>query len=286
MASPDISSPWISYSGESFCGSFDTHMEEGNTAKVLHVLEAPTSSVSYNCSTPKPPPLPDKACTKTKYPKRLVDCSLVPKETKNIWDNLFKEGYGADVYIITEDKSCIPAHSSVLSIASPVLGNILQLAKVRNGIRCIKIPGIPNEAVYAFIRFLYSSSYEEDELKKFVLPLLVLSHCYLVPQLKRVCVYILEHGWLTKENVIDVLQLARSCDAPRLFFICVRMVLEMNNSELLVLLESPELLASKVERSCSSLRTKFLASQVASRRSSSSHGRRWHFIISNSTNNT
>ncbi|KAJ0033970.1 hypothetical protein Pint_26264 [Pistacia integerrima] len=226
MASPDISSPWISYSGESFCGSFDIHMEEGNTAEVLHVLEAPTSSVSYNCSTPKPPPLPDKACTKTKYPKRLVDCSLVPKETKNIWDNLFKEGYGADVYIITEDKSCIPAHSSVLSIASPVLGNILQLAKVRNGMRCIKIPGVPNEAVYAFIRFLYSSSYEEDELKKFVLPLLVLSHCYLVPQLKRVCVYILEHGWLTKENVIDVLQLARSCDAPRLSFICVRMVVQ------------------------------------------------------------
>ncbi|KAJ0027744.1 hypothetical protein Pint_35059 [Pistacia integerrima] len=82
MASPDISSPWISYSGESFCGSFDTHMEKGNTVEVLHVLEAPTSSVSYNCSIPKPPLLPVKACTKTKYPKRLVDCSCVPKETK------------------------------------------------------------------------------------------------------------------------------------------------------------------------------------------------------------
>lgn len=114
MASPDIVSPWISYSGETFCGSSDIHMEEGNTAEVLHVLEAPILSVSYNCSIPKPPPLPVKACTKTKYPKRFVDCSLVPKETKDTWDNLFKEGYGADVYIITEDKSRIPAHSIIL----------------------------------------------------------------------------------------------------------------------------------------------------------------------------
>lgn len=81
-----------------------------------------------------------------------------------------------------------------------------------------------------FVRLIHPSifecSYEENKLKKFVLPLLVLSHCYLVPQLKRVCVYILEHGWLTKENVIDVLQLARNCDAPRLSFICVRMVVQ------------------------------------------------------------
>lgn len=63
-------------------------------------------------------------------------------------------------------------------------------------------------------------------MKKFVLHLLVLSHSYSVPSLKKVCVYLLERGLLTKENVIDVLQLARNCDAPRLLYICVRMVVK------------------------------------------------------------
>nr|POE69755.1 btb/poz and taz domain-containing protein 4 [Quercus suber] len=44
----------------------------------------------------------------------LSECSSVPKETKDTWDKLFKEGYGSDVYIITEDKSYILAHSSIL----------------------------------------------------------------------------------------------------------------------------------------------------------------------------
>ncbi|KAI8004006.1 BTB/POZ and TAZ domain-containing protein 3 [Camellia lanceoleosa] len=141
-----------------------------------------------------------------------------------MWDKLFKEGYGADVHIITEEKTIIPAHSSVLSIASPVLGNFLQQSKVKSGIRYIKIPGVPHQATCAFIRFLYSSCYEEEEMKKFVLHLLVLSQSYTVPSLKRVCVHFLEQGWTTTENVIDVLQLARCCDAARLSLICVRMI--------------------------------------------------------------
>lgn len=226
MASPDIESPWLCAAGESFCGSFNIRVGEGNEADILHVLEVPTSSVSYNCNIPKPPPLPGKPCTKTKYPYRLLECSFVPKETKDVWDKIFKEGNGADVYIVAEDESCIPAHFSVLSIASPVLGNILQQSKVKNGFRYIKIHGVPREAVYAFIRFLYSSCFGEEDLKKFVLHLLVLSHSYLVQPLKRVCEYFLEQGWLTKENVIDVLQLARNCDAPRLSLMCVRMVVK------------------------------------------------------------
>lgn len=63
-------------------------------------------------------------------------------------------------------------------------------------------------------------------MKKFVLHLLVLSHSYSVPSLKRICIHILEQGWLTKENVVDVLQLARNCDAQRLSFICVRMIVK------------------------------------------------------------
>ncbi|KAH9726776.1 BTB/POZ and TAZ domain-containing protein 3 [Citrus sinensis] len=145
MASPDIESPWLCAAGESFCGSFNIRVEEGNAADILHVLEVPTSSVPYNCSIPKPPPLPIKPCTKNKYPNRFLHCSFVPKETKDVWDKLFKEGNGADVYIITKDESCIQAHSSILQ------------SKAKNGFRYIKIPGMPHEAVYAFVRFLYSS---------------------------------------------------------------------------------------------------------------------------------
>ncbi|GAY34067.1 hypothetical protein CUMW_276410 [Citrus unshiu] len=79
MASPDIESPWLCAAGESVCGSFNIRVEEGNAADILHVLEVPTSS-----------------------------------ETKDVWDKLFKEGNGADVYIITKDESCIQAHSSIL----------------------------------------------------------------------------------------------------------------------------------------------------------------------------
>lgn len=73
---------------------------------------------------------------------------------------------------------------------------------------------------------MYVCSYENEEMKKFVLHLLVLSHSYLVPSLKRVCVYYLEQDWLTKENIVDVLQLARDCDAPRLSLFCVRRVVK------------------------------------------------------------
>ena len=53
MASPDIEPPWICAAGESFCGSFNIRVEEGNAADFLHVLEVPTSSVPYNCSIPE-----------------------------------------------------------------------------------------------------------------------------------------------------------------------------------------------------------------------------------------
>ncbi|KAL0322763.1 UNVERIFIED_CONTAM: BTB/POZ and TAZ domain-containing protein 3 [Sesamum angustifolium] len=99
-------------------------------------------------------------------------------------DKLFKEGYGANVHIIMEDGLIIAAHHCILSVASPVLGNLLQQSKVKNGVRYIRIPGVPFDALRAFIRFLYSSCYEEEEMKKFVLHLLVLSHSYVVPSLK------------------------------------------------------------------------------------------------------
>lgn len=226
MASPDLVSSLPCSTGESFSGSFNIAIEETSPANFLPVLEVSNSSVCNNSNIPKPPLLPGKTYTKTSYPKRLANCSSVPRETKDTWDKLFKDGYGADIHIITEDGPIIPAHSCVLGVASPVLGNFLQLSKVKKGIRYIKIPGVPCEAAYAFIRFLYSSSFEEEEMKKFVLHLLVLSHSYSVPSLKRLCAHHLEQGWMTPENLIDVLQLARKCDAPRLSLICTRMIVK------------------------------------------------------------
>ncbi|KAG6742348.1 hypothetical protein POTOM_053219 [Populus tomentosa] len=226
MASPDVDSPWLCAANESFGGCFNMQIEEIKSANVLNVLEAPSSSMSDTCNIPKPPPYPNKTSKAANNCKRILETCSVPREIKDVWDRLFKEAYSADVYVITVSKSYIPAHCNVLSISSPVLGNILQRSKVKDGIRYIKILGVPCEAVYMFIRFLYSSCYEEDEMKKFVLHLMVLSHSYSIPSLKRVCIDFLEQDYLTKENVIDVLQLARSCNAPRLSFICVRMVVK------------------------------------------------------------
>ncbi|XP_059304810.1 BTB/POZ and TAZ domain-containing protein 3-like [Lycium ferocissimum] len=226
MASPDLHTPWLSSAVESFGGSFNIHIEDEGTAhSIVEFLEDPNSSdCNVPPNIPKPPPVPGKIRSRAASSRQLANYDCVPKETIDTWDKLFKEGYGADVHIITEDGSFIPAHYPLLSVASPVLGNLLQQSKIRNGIRCIKIAGVPHDAVYVFIRFLYSACYDEGDIKKFVLHLLVLSHFYSVPSLKRVCINHLEQGWLTSENVIDVLQLARDCDAPRLALFCIRMV--------------------------------------------------------------
>ncbi|KAK1318879.1 BTB/POZ and TAZ domain-containing protein 3 [Acorus calamus] len=71
-----------------------------------------------------------------------------------------------------------------------------------------------------------SQGYEQDEMNKLVLHLLVLSHTFSVPSLKKVCINQLEQKLLTVENVIDVLQLSRLCDAPRLDLFCVRLVVK------------------------------------------------------------
>lgn len=53
--------------------------------------------------------------------------------------------------------------------------------------------------------------------------LLVLSHVYQVRELKRACEAGLA-GKLTAENVVDVLQLARECDAPYLSIRCMKFI--------------------------------------------------------------
>lgn len=60
-------------------------------------------------------------------------------------------------------------------------------------------------------------------MEKYGFHLLALSHVYLIPKLKSQCTKALIDR-LTTENVIDVLQLARLCDAPDLYLKCMKLV--------------------------------------------------------------
>ncbi|KAL5990792.1 hypothetical protein ACLOJK_011696 [Asimina triloba] len=224
MADVELDASWASTSLQSFDASFDMHLEGSNPFNHLYMPEASTS-LCHN-GTIQPPPVPCAGHFGANFSKKLLDYSYLINDTKDRWDKLFKEGYNSDVHILTADSTVVPAHSSILAISSPVLRNLLEQAKVIEGIQYIKIPGIPYRAVHAFIRFLYSSSYDQEEMGKFVCHLLVLSHAYCVPSLKRVCTDLLQQKLLTVENVIDLLLLARECDAPRLSLFCVRLVVK------------------------------------------------------------
>ena len=67
------------------------------------------------------------------------------------------------------------------------------------------------------------SSCTDEEMDKYGIHLLALSHVFSVPKLKQRCTKALAVG-LTIENVIDVLQLARLCDAPDLYVKCMKLV--------------------------------------------------------------
>uniref|UniRef100_A0A803PEC1 BTB/POZ and TAZ domain-containing protein 4 n=2 Tax=Cannabis sativa TaxID=3483 RepID=A0A803PEC1_CANSA len=178
------------------------------------------------CSTPQPPlPPPEPSTT---YSKRSVmgGYHCISSATTDLWDRLFDEGYRADVCVHTENGSIIYGHSNVLGMASPVLREMLKQARKHGHQRSISMLGVPSEAVRVFIRFLYSSCYAKEEMDEFALHLLVLSHVYVIPQLKRECERKIEHGlmMINTENVVDIFQLALLCDAPRLSFVCHRMI--------------------------------------------------------------
>lgn len=145
-------------------------------------------------------------------PRRRSSC--VPTTIRDLWERLFNEGYKVDVRLNTDNGGIIYAHSNIIAVASPVLGGMLKQANRSNQWRSISIVGVPHDAVRVFIRFLYSSCYENEEIKEFVLHLLVLSHVYVVPHLKHECEQKLELGLLTIDNVVDVFQIALLCDAP------------------------------------------------------------------------
>lgn len=63
----------------------------------------------------------------------------------------------------------------------------------------------------------------EEQMEQYGIHLLALSHVYSVPLLKRTCARGLAKR-LSVENVVDVLQLARLCDAPDLYLKCMKLV--------------------------------------------------------------
>ncbi|KAL2515483.1 BTB/POZ and TAZ domain-containing protein 1 [Forsythia ovata] len=129
-----------------------------------------------------------------------------------------------DVHIITSGGRSMPAHSRILASASPVLERLIaRPQKRRSSVRKIHILGVPCDAVSVFVQFLYSSKCDEEHMEKYGIHLLALSHVYFVPQLKQRCTRGLAER-LTIENVVDVLQLARLCDAPDLYLKCMKLL--------------------------------------------------------------
>lgn len=163
-----------------------------------------------------------KGCLLNKSRSALVRRNCYISQKRESWDRLFDDAYKADVEIHTNCDTRIYAHASILGFASPVFRSMFKKARSKHQ---ILIHGVPPEAVRIFIRFLYSSCYEEAQMEEHVLSLLVLSHAFVVPQLKRECEYQLEHRFLNVDNVVDVFQLSLLCDAPRLSIICQRFVL-------------------------------------------------------------
>ncbi|XP_058102068.1 BTB/POZ and TAZ domain-containing protein 1-like [Magnolia sinica] len=155
---------------------------------------------------------------------------MAEKQTMNFFDDFIKFQSlpsVADVRILTSGGLSIPAHSSILASVSPVLDKILDRPQKRRNSpeKLIPILGVPCNAVVAFVRFLYLSRCVDEDLARYGLHLLVLSHVYSVPHLKRACARALA-GQLTAENVVDVLQLARQCDAPYLNVKCLKLLAE------------------------------------------------------------
>lgn len=182
---------------------------------------------------PEAPPFPGLPTTSYHRKALVMDglllrgvYSCVPTATRDLWVQLFNEGYRADVSINTDNGGVIYAHTSILGMASPVLKNMLKHLRGCGRRRSISIQGVPHQAVQVFIRFLYSSCHEQQEMSEFGLQLLVLSHVYVVPQLKRKCERQIERSFLTTENVVDVFQLALLCDAPRLSLFCHQFILK------------------------------------------------------------
>ncbi|GMI98032.1 BTB and TAZ domain protein 4 [Hibiscus trionum] len=201
----------------------------------------PHTHQGVNKVCPRLPPLPVKAPNYRRKGSFMNNGSTVTADncpsttTRDLWDNLFDGGYRADVTIKSDNGDIIYAHANVLGMASPVLRGMLNRAKSCGQKRTISIHGVHQDVVRVFIRFLYSSRYENADMKEFVVPLFVLSHAYNVPRLKRVCEEQFESGLMNLDNVVDIFQLSLLCNSPRLTLISHRMILR--NSKAVVATE-------------------------------------------------
>ncbi|KAE8709572.1 BTB/POZ and TAZ domain-containing protein 4 [Hibiscus syriacus] len=125
---------------------------------------------------PTPPPLPGPATNCQRKGLFTMSSGSVAKgnsylstSTRDMCDNLFDGGFRADVIISTDNGGIIYAHTSVFGMASPVLRGMLKQAKGSGCKMSISIPGVQHDAVRVFIRFLYSSCYEQEEMKELVM---------------------------------------------------------------------------------------------------------------------
>lgn len=116
MASPDFDSPWSSLTYEELSKSLNIQYEEINIGRDETYKENFAAPFCQSCSVPRPPPFPSKMQRKNNYLIKLSEScpTSVPKETKQTWDKLFKEGCAADVCVLTENETIIPAHFIVL----------------------------------------------------------------------------------------------------------------------------------------------------------------------------
>ncbi|RZS20602.1 hypothetical protein BHM03_00053149, partial [Ensete ventricosum] len=146
-------------------------------------------------------------------------CCVADNLTRDLLHRLFADGYRADVSVYTND-GIILAHASILVRPLPPIFPVENRSTLTH---------CDPESLDPLISCVCSDSYEEEEMNEFVLHLLVLSHAFVIPSLKKVCVQQLERGLLTTENVVDALQLARLCDAPRLCLLCHRLIVKQFN---------------------------------------------------------
>ncbi|XP_047341559.1 BTB/POZ and TAZ domain-containing protein 2-like [Impatiens glandulifera] len=128
------------------------------------------------------------------------------------------------IHVLTTGGIRIPVHRSILASASPVLDNIIDHRPNKSSDNStIQILGVPTEAVAVFLRFLYSSRCTEEEMDMYGFHLLTLSHVFSVPVLKQRCAKALIRR-LKINDAIDMLQLARLCDASELYFRSMKLV--------------------------------------------------------------
>ncbi|KAJ3678129.1 hypothetical protein LUZ60_001932 [Juncus effusus] len=188
------------------------------------IINSENQIPNANSIIPKPPPLPSKNYFREKKFSKVSGCSS--EKGADFLDNLLNCGFRFDVKVFTQDDRVIFAHSCILGMSSPVLNNMIGQAESNENIKYIKISGVPYEAAYAFLRYLYCERYEEEEMKKYAFNLLALSHTYNIPSLKKLCTDQIETKYINNENVVDLLQLSRAFNAPRLSLICTRFILK------------------------------------------------------------